>query len=53
MAESHLEKCSKSLFMIEMKNITTLNFHFITEKMARINKASDKSYRLGFLGKKN
>jgi hypothetical protein len=41
MAEKHLEKCSTSLVIREMQIKTTLRFHFIPVRMAKIKNSGD------------
>ena len=41
MAEKHLKKCSTSLFIREMQVKSTLRFHVITVRMAKIKNSGD------------
>jgi hypothetical protein len=41
MAEKHLKKCSKSLVIREMPIITTVRFHLIAIRMAKIKISGD------------
>jgi hypothetical protein len=45
MAEKHLKKCSRSLFIREMKIKTMLRFHITPIRMAKIKKSDDGSYQ--------
>jgi hypothetical protein len=44
MAEKHLKKCSKSLVVREMHIKTTLRFHLIPVRMAKIKNSGDNTY---------
>jgi hypothetical protein len=44
MAEKHLEKCSTSLIIREMKIKATLRFRLIPVRMAKIKNSGDNRY---------
>jgi hypothetical protein len=43
MAEKHLKKCSKSLVIREMQIKTTLRFHLIPIRMAKMKTSGDNT----------
>ena len=48
MAEKHLNKCSKSLVIREMKIKTTLRFHLTLSRMAKIKNSDDSTCWQGY-----
>jgi hypothetical protein len=49
MAEKHLKKCSTSLIIKEMQIKTTLRFHLIPVRMAKIKNSGDSRCERGTL----